>query len=299
MLVTLKELVEQAKKGKYAIGAFNVPNLESLRAVIAAAEELNTPVIVAHAEVHENLIPLEVMGPIMVQMAKKAKVPVCVHLDHGSSFDACVKSMQLGFTSVMYDASSKSFEENVAETKEIVKIAHSLGISVEAELGHIFTSSVGGGEGRGPLGAGDFHSLDDAYTSPDLAKEFVLRTNVDALAIAFGTTHGVYLTKPVLDLNRITEIKNKINIPFVMHGGSGLSAEEYREAINNGITKINYYTYMSMAGGKAIVEYAKEKTEKNEEVFFHDVSLIAQDAMKENVKNVLRVFSKQAVDLVR
>lgn len=290
MLVTLKELVEDAKEKKYAVGSFNTPNLETLRAVIKAAEEVNSPVIVAHAEVHEDLIPLDVMGPIMIQEAKKAKVPVCVHLDHGSSFEQCVKAMKLGFTSVMYDASEKSFEDNVTETKEIVKIAHSLGISVEAELGHIFTSAVGGGEGRGPLGAEDFNSLDDAYTNPDSAKEFVERTNVDALAIAFGTTHGVYLTKPELDLNRITEIKNKIDIPFVMHGASGLSDEEYRTAINNGITKINYFTYMSMAGGTAISNFVKKMDEKNEAIFFHELALIAEEGIKQNVKEVLNTF---------
>ncbi|MEK5522155.1 class II fructose-bisphosphate aldolase [Heyndrickxia sp. FSL W8-0423] len=293
MLVTLKELLADAKEKKYAVGSFNTPNLETARAVIAAAEELNVPVIIAHAEVHNDLISLDVMGPIMVQLAKQAKVPVCVHLDHGSSFDACVKAMHLGFTSVMYDASAKSFEENVNETKEIVKIAHSLGVSVEAELGHIFTSSIGGGEGRGPLGAEDFNSLDDAYTNPDLAKEFVERTQVDALAIAFGTTHGVYLTKPELDLNRITEVKNKIDIPFVMHGGSGLSEAEFKEAINNGITKINYFTYMTMAGGKSVVDFVQDMKEKNETVFFHDIALVAEAGIKENVKEALRVFTNR------
>ncbi|GIN86186.1 hypothetical protein J6TS2_25720 [Heyndrickxia sporothermodurans] len=293
MLVTLKELLVDAKEKKYAVGSFNTPNLETASAVIAAAEELNVPVIIAHAEVHNDLISLNVMGPIMVQLAKQAKVPACVHLDHGSSFDACVKAMHLGFTSVMYDASAKSFEENVNETKEIVKIAHSLGVSVEAELGHIFTSSIGGGEGRGPLGAEDFNSLDDAYTNPDLAKEFVERTQVDALAIAFGTTHGVYLTKPELDLNRITEVKNKIDIPFVMHGGSGLSEAEFKEAINNGITKINYFTYMTMAGGKSVVDFVQDMKEKNETVFFHDIALVAEAGIKENVKEALRVFSNR------
>lgn len=293
MLVTLKELLEDAKEKKYAVGAFNTPNFETLRAVLSAAEEIHVPVIIAHAEVHESLIPLEVIGPVMLKLAKEAKVPVCVHLDHGASFEACVKAMRLGFTSVMYDASAKSFEDNVKETSEIVKIAHALGISVEAELGHIFTSAVGGGEGRGPVGEENFDSLNDAYTNPELAKEFVERTNVDALAIAFGTTHGVYLKKPNLDLNRITQVKEKINIPFVMHGGSGLSEKEYREAIQNGIAKINYYTYSSVAGGKAVTKYIKEKEAAGETAFYHDIALVAQDAIKENVKNVMRVFSNK------
>lgn len=292
MLVTLKELLQDAKEKNYGVGAFNTPNLETLRAILDAAEELNAPVIISHAEVHENLIPLDVIGPVMLKLAREAKVPVCVHLDHGATFEACVKAMRLGFTSVMYDGSAKSFEDNVKETAEIVKIAHALGVSVEAELGHIFTSAVGGGEGRGPLGEENFDSLDDAYTNPDSAKEFVERTGVDALAIAFGTTHGVYLKKPKLDLNRITEIRAKVDIPFVMHGGSGLSEKEYREAIQNGITKINYYTYSAIAGGRAVTQYIKKQEASGEEIFFHDIALVAQAAIKENVKSVMKVFLK-------
>ena len=149
MLVTLKEILADAKERKYCVGAFNVPNLESVQAVIAAAEDLKVPVILQHAEVHENLITLDEIGPIMLDYAKKASVPVCVHLDHGASFDLCVKAIRMGFTSIMYDASAKSYEENFEETKEMVKIAHAAGVSVEAELGHMFTSAVGGGEGRG------------------------------------------------------------------------------------------------------------------------------------------------------
>jgi len=199
--------------------------------------------------------------------------------------------MHLGFTSVMFDASTKNIEDNIKETKEIVKVAHTLGVSVEAELGHIFNSELGGGEGRGHLSAEDFNSLDDAYTNPDLAKIFVENTNVDALAIAFGTSHGVYLKKPELDLNRILDIKRKIDVPLVMHGASGLSEKEYRIAIENGITKINYFTYMSKAGGKAVVNFIKEADAKEETVFFHDLSLVAEIAIKENVKNALMIFN--------
>ena len=243
MLVTLSELLKDAKEEKYAVGAFNVPNLEAIRGVIQAAEELESPVILQHAEVHENLIGLKEIGPIMLQYAKAAKVPVAVHLDHGASYEMCVKAIRLGFTSVMYDASSKEYELNLEETKEIVKIAHAAGVSVEAELGHIFTSAVGGGEGRGSDSSDDYEDLEDVYTDPDLAKEFVEATGVDCLAIGFGTVHGIYLKEPKLDLNRILQIKEKIDVPFVMHGGSGVSEENYRTAIKNGICKINYYTY--------------------------------------------------------
>lgn len=290
MLVTLSELLKDAKEEKYAVGAFNVPNLEAIRGVIQAAEELESPVILQHAEVHENLIGLEEIGPIMLQYAKAAKVPVAVHLDHGASYEMCVKAIRLGFTSVMYDASSKEYEVNLEETKEIVKIAHAAGVSVEAELGHIFTSAVGGGEGRGSDSSDDYEDLEDVYTDPDLAKEFVEATGVDCLAIGFGTVHGIYLKEPKLDLNRILQIKEKIDVPFVMHGGSGVSEKNYRTAIKNGICKINYYTYMNKAAGKAVQECLETNTE--DAVFFDELSLKATAAMKDNVKAAMEIFMK-------
>lgn len=288
MLVTLSELLKDAKEGQYAVGAFNVPNLEAIRGVIQAAEELNSPVILQHAEVHENLIGLEEIGPIMLQYARAAKVPVAVHLDHGATFEMCVKAIRMGFTSVMYDASSKEYEVNLAESKEIVKIAHAAGVSVEAELGHIFTSAVGGGEGRGSDSSEDYEDLEDVYTDPDLAKSFVEETGVDCLAIGFGTVHGIYLKEPKLDLNRISQIKEKIDVPFVMHGGSGVSEENYRIAIKNGICKINYYTYMNKAAGKAVQEDVKNTS--GDAVFFDVLSLSATAAMKDNAKAAMKIF---------
>ncbi|SES95165.1 fructose-bisphosphate aldolase, class II [Enterococcus malodoratus] len=288
MLVTLSELLKDAKEGQYAVGAFNVPNLEAIRGVIQAAEELNSPVILQHAEVHENLIGLEEIGPIMLQYARAAKVPVAVHLDHGATFEMCIKAIRMGFTSVMYDASSKEYEVNLAESKEIVKIAHAAGVSVEAELGHIFTSAVGGGEGRGSDSSEDYEDLEDVYTDPDLAKAFVEETGVDCLAIGFGTVHGIYLKEPKLDLNRISQIKEKIDVPFVMHGGSGVSEENYRIAIKNGICKINYYTYMNKAAGRAVQEDVKNTS--GDAVFFDELSLSATAAMKDNAKSAMKIF---------
>lgn len=289
MLVTMKEILSDAHKKRYAVGAFNTPNLESVMAVISAAEEENTPVILQHAQVHENLISLEIIGPILLDFARKASVPVCVHLDHGESFTLCMRAIQLGFTSIMYDASAKSFEENLSETKEIARISHSVNVSVEAELGHIFTSAVGGGEGRSSVGAPDYKNVENYYTDPEAAREFVRETKVDALAISFGTTHGVYLTKPVLDLDRIALIKNNVDIPFVMHGGSGLSDEDYKTAIKNGITKINYYTYMAMAGGLKAAEEVKKST-SGDRIFFHDIALAGIAGMKDNVRKIMRVL---------
>lgn len=290
MLVSMTELMNDAQEKGYAVGAFNAVNFESLRAIIAAAEETGKGVILNHAEVHFPLMPLEVIAPIMVDMAKKATVPVCVHLDHGQSLESCMKAIQLGFTSVMLDVSGEDYEENVAKTTLMCRLAHSVGVTVEAELGHIFQSDIGVGEAGEQETLDSFKSAEDVYTDPDLAKDFVERTGVDALAIAFGTAHGVYQVKPKLDLERIKMIKEKINIPFVMHGGSGLTKEEFQTSIRNGIRKINYYTYMSLAGGNAVKEFIKNKAE-NDKVFYHDIPLIAMNAMKENVKEAIQIFS--------
>ena len=266
MLVTLKELLDQAKIEHKAVGAFNGTTLEAIRGIIQAAEELNCPVILQHAQSHDDIIDLEEIGPIMKYYAERAKVPVALHLDHGSSFERCVQALRLGFTSVMYDASAKSFEENAEETKEIVKIAHAVGASVED----------------------DYDDLDDIYTDPEVAKKFVELTGVDCLAVAFGTTHGVYLTEPKLDLPRVARIREAANVPLVMHGGSGVSDEDYAVAIENGICKVNYYTYMNVAGGKASKEFWKD----DETNFYDSMAIKATEAIKEDVKRAIKVFQK-------
>ena len=293
MLVSLKELMKAASEGGYAVGAFNVSNLESLMAIMEAAEETGHGVILNYAEVHAPFLSMEQAAVIMLDAARNASVPVCVHLDHGSSMEACIRAIRLGFTSVMLDASAEDYETNVRATDQIVRLAHSVGVTVEAELGHIFSSNMGLAESPEEAETLDsYESADDVYTDPATAKDFVERTEVDVLAIAFGTTHGIYTKKPVLDLDRITKIRQAIDIPFVMHGGSGLSKEEFQTAIQNGIRKINYYTYMTLAGGKAVKE-AMDQKGADENVFFHDIPMIAVRAMRENVKQAIRVFSME------
>lgn len=294
MLVSLKEIMEDAKKGGYAVGAFNVSNLESLMAVMRAAEETQHAVILNYAEVHAPFLSMEQAAVIMLDAAKKASVPVCVHLDHGSSMESCIRAIRLGFTSVMLDASAEDYETNVRETAEIVRLAHSVDVTVEAELGHIFSSDMGLSESPKEAETLDsFESAEDVYTDPETARDFVEKTGVDVLAIAFGTTHGIYTQKPKLDLDRITKIREAIDIPFVMHGGSGLSKEEFQTAIKNGIRKINYYTYMTLAGGRAVKKALDQKSAE-ENIFFHDLPMIAVEAMKENVKKAIQVFSMEA-----
>jgi fructose-bisphosphate aldolase class II len=284
MVVSLKEILDIAMKEKIAIGAFNIPNLESIRAIIGAAEEANEPVIINWAEGHGMFMEMEEAIHIMKFYGKRASVPVCFNLDHGSSFEVCTKAMHLGFTGVMIDASAKKFEENVAITKEVVHEAHALGVGVEAELGHILSHEKGI--------TAETINKEDTYTHPQEAKEFAERTGVDALAIAFGTAHGLYLEKPVLDLNRITLCRQAKDMPYVMHGGSGLSKEEFQTAVRNGIRKINFYTYMALAGGKAVKD-AMDAKKPGDNVFFHDIPGIATEGMKKIVKDAIQTFALQ------
>lgn len=284
MLVNLKEILQLAEAKKIAIGSFNTPNLESLIAVISAAEELNQPVIIMHAEVHEELCPLDTIGKVMVQFAKDAKVPVCVHLDHGEHLEYLNRALEMGFTSVMYDGSALSYEENVANTCIAVSLAKKTGASVEAELGTLGKRELGNPE----------EAEDDAkqvYTNPEDAERFVKETGIDALACSFGTAHGLYLKKPQLDMNVLDAIKERVDVPLVMHGGSGVSEEDYRTVIAKGIRKINYYTYMAKAGGEEIAAYLEREENKKKQVYFHDLVNVGILAMKENVKNAMMVFS--------
>ena len=275
MLVNLKEILEIAEKEKIAIGSFNTPNLTSLQAVISAAQELNQPVIIMHAQIHEEmgLCKMDEIAPIMVMFAKNAKVPVCVHLDHGTDTDYVLHGLELGFTSVMYDGSTLDTEENIKNTIFTVKKASALGVSVEAEIG-----SMGAREGGG---AGDA----SIYTDPDAAKMFVEKTGIDALACAFGTAHGFYASTPKLDFERLSKINSMIDVPIVKHGGSGVSNEDYREGISRGVRKVNYYTYMAKAGAAALL--GKEYNQ------FHDILTDARNAMCENVKAAISVFSQK------
>lgn len=285
MLVTLKEILEIAEEKKIAIGAFNVPNLECIQAEIAAAEELNLPVIIQFAQSHETHIKLDEIGPIMVDHAKKAAVPVCVHLDHGEDLEFIQKALDLGFTGVMYDGSTLPYEENVANTKKAVEMARKAGAYVEAELGSMGRRENGSGEGTG---ANDETKI---YTDPVQAKQFVAETGVDALACSFGTTHGIYLTEPKLDFSVVENVRRECDgLPVVMHGGSGVSAEDFHKAIQAGVRKINYFTYMDKAAGAAMVEYLNN-LEEGKPAFYSDAALCAIAAMKENVKGAMGTFA--------
>lgn len=288
MLVTLKEIMEMAEEKNIAIGSFNASGLEAIEAELAAAEELQLPVIIQFAQCHEPWIPLATIGPIMVDMAKKSSVPVCIHLDHGETLEYLKQALELGFTGIMYDGSTLPYEENLTNTKKAVEMAREYGASVEAELGSMGKRETGAGDS----GAG---TDDDTkiYTDPDLAARFVAETGIDALACSFGTTHGIYLTEPKLDFDVVRNVRAKCNnIPVVMHGGSGVSTEDYHKAVDAGVRKINYFTYMDKSGGNAVADYLKTLKD-GEPVFFSSIFMAARAAMKENVQGAMKVFAKE------
>ena len=285
MLVTLKDMMEIAEKEGIAIGGFNTPNLASLEAVIGAAEEEKLPVILMFAECHDEWVPLDLIGPAMLNAAKQATVPVCVHLDHGEHLEYLKKALELGFTGIMYDGSVLPYEENVANTKKAVEMAKKYGASVEAELGSM---------GRRESGANDRSGDCDEtkiYTDPNLAPEFVSETGIDLLACSFGTTHGIYLKEPKLDLGIVRGVRKATNdMPVVMHGGSGVNREDYHAVIKAGVRKINYFTYMDKAGGKGAKTYL-DSISSDVPQFYSSVFLAARDEMKENVRHAIRMFA--------
>lgn len=286
MLVTLREILQIAENRKIAVGAFNAANLESLQANVAAAEELKVPMILQFAQCHEEWIPLKLIGPLMVDFAKKASVPICVHLDHGETLDYLQQALEIGFTGIMYDGSTLPYGENLANTQEAVRMAVDYGAGVEAELGSM---------GRRESGAGDGSGAEDEtkiYTDPEQARDFVEQTGIDALACSFGTTHGIYLKQPKLDFDVVRRVRELTgNIPVVMHGGSGVSSEDFHRAIKAGVRKINYFTYMDKAGGNATAQYLGSLKE-GEAIFFSSVIEAAREGMKENVKAAMKVFAK-------
>ena len=310
MLVNMNDVLIPAKRGKYAVGLFNAVNLELARGIIAAAECSQSPVIMGTAEVLLPYGPLEEVSYYLIPMAKKASVPVVIHLDHGLNKETCLKALELGFSSIMYDCSTGSYEDNVKKVKEMADIAHSYGATIEGELGH-----VGDNEGSAE-GTSHQANPEDFYTDPKMAKDFVEKTGVDALAIAVGTAHGAYKLPPKLDFERIHTIANTVDVPLVLHGGSGLTDNDFKRAIQEGISKINIFTDINVAAVEAefkkfeymskgiidlipaAVEAVKQETLKKMTLFSSvgkgKLDQISQDAIvKAVVEEVLKVLDKQ------
>lgn len=241
MLCNLNDVLVPASQMKSGVGLFNCITLEMAEGIFKAAEKLNVPVIIGTAEILLPAASLSNIADIVIRRAKESPVPVVLHYDHGLTFQKCIEAIKCGYTSIMYDCSTDAYEENVKKVSEIVKIAHAVGVSVEAELGHVTDNN-----------AGNLQNPSNYYTDPAQALDFVKRTNVDALAIAVGNAHGDYKFPPKLDFNRISEISQAVKIPLVLHGGSGLTVSDFQEAIRRGITKINIFTDISKAQVKGM-----------------------------------------------
>ena len=246
-LVTTRELFADAQKNGYAIGAFNVENMEMVQAVAAAAEELKAPVIMQTTPSTVKYADLKYFYANAKAAAAMASVPIVMHLDHGNSFDLAMRALRVGYTSIMIDGSHESFEDNIAVSKAVADACHPSGVPVEAELG-----KVGGKEDD--LEAGD----ENPYTDPQQAREFVERTGVDSLAVAIGTAHGVYKGIPKVDVDRLSAIREVVSIPLVLHGTSGVPDDIVRECVRRGICKVNYATDLRIAFSKGVKAYMQE-----------------------------------------
>lgn len=275
-LVKMKELLKRAEEKNIGCGAFSVGNMEMVKGAIQAAEELNTPIILQIAEVRLKNSPLHLMGPMMVQAAKEAKVDVAVHLDHGLTFETVDKALELGFTSVMLDASTLPFEENIDKVKTVVEKARKYGATVEAELG-----LVGGSED----GSCD-HGI--RCTDPDDAVVYARETGIDALAVAIGNAHGNYPVAPTLAFDVLEKIHEKVDIPLVLHGGSGITDKDFQRAISLGIRKVNIAT-ASFNSLTAHVEKYMASTDKHN---FFDLNEAMVQGTYENVKRHILVFNE-------
>lgn len=280
MLVNMNEVLRPAKKNHYAVGLFNAVNLELARGIIAAAESSRSPVIMGTAEVLLPYGPLEEVSYYLLPMAKKASVPVVVHLDHGLSYDTCIKALELGFSSIMYDCSTDSYDDNVRKVKEMADIAHSYGATIEGELGH-----VGDNEGSAE-GSSHLEDPSKFFTDPSLAKDFVEKTGVDALAIAVGNAHGAYKLPPKLDFERIRTIARTVDVPLVLHGGSGLTDNDFKQAIKDGISKVNIFTDINVAAVEA--EFKRFSTMDKGII---DLIPAAVEAVKQETLKKLELFS--------
>lgn len=285
MLVTLTEVLKETRERKYAVGSFNATDYLLAEAVIKAAEEENVPVIMMVPTPAFKLKQTPNLLPFILDRVEKATVPICMHLDHGKDFDIIMQAIHYGCSSVMFDGSQLQIEENIAKTKEIVKIAHACGVSVEAEIGH-----VPGSKNSPVTGAPD----ESLYTNPEDAIKFVEETGVDALAISIGTVHGNFVGEPKLDFERLAIIREKVSVPLVLHGGSGLSEEDFRKCIDKGISKINFFTGLAMAVSKAAYKAMKE-SEGN--IMWPEVAPLAEQAGIDVAKEQFRIFNTQPLQL--
>lgn len=282
MLIGLKDALEYGQTHGMAIAAVNTPFFEGLLATIRAAEAVGVPVILQHAQVHEEVMAIEDIGPAMVALARRSEAPFVVHVDHGSDIEYIARGLDVGFNSAMIDGSQLPFEENVARTAEVVQLAAQRGVGVEGELG-VMTGNENGDPDQGVAD-------ESLYTDPEKAREFVARTGVTALAASFGTVHGLYHREPQINYELIDRLREATGVPLVMHGGSGLSADEYRQCIAHGVRKINYYTYAA----KAALDAARKAAADPDIVLFPKVAAAVTAAVEADATAFVRILAGQA-----
>lgn len=292
MLVNMRDMLADAQRNNYSIGCINTPTYDLLRGIVGAAEDVGAPIIIDHAEVHDPLIPVEQMAPHMLEVARRAKVPVAVHIDHGESMPFIMRGINSGFTSVMYDLSTLPFEENLAKVKAFTEMAHSIGITVEAELG-VMTSTLGDSH-EGPATPADIR---ETFTDPDLAKRFAEETGVDALAVCFGTVHGMYVEEPQLDIDHLKALRAAVpeETALVMHGSSGVSEDQIAQAVQHGATKINYYSYLAVDASR----FAGERIAASEgPVFYHELTEATTAHIREYARGVIELLANGATPTI-
>ncbi|SNX54682.1 class II fructose-bisphosphate aldolase [Thermoanaerobacterium sp. RBIITD] len=281
MLVSGKNILNDAKKNKYAVGAFNVINDVMIRATVDAAVELQSPIILEFAEIHFKHSDFELIAKEVVTIANRVEIPVALHLDHCKDFNNFIKAIKFGFTSFMYDGSSLPYEQNVKMTKQVTDIAHSLGYSVEGEIGHV-------GEGV----EYDLPQTSKLFTTPEDASKFAKETGIDFMAVAFGSAHGIYKSKPNLDINLLKKINNVVDILLVLHGGSRLTDDDFKNCIKNGICKINYFTELSLIAKYAIRELINDN---DNIVGYPEILDASYKVIKERVKNRILLFGSNGM----
>lgn len=277
----------------YAVGAFDTMNPLMTEAILSAAEEEQKPLILMQIDAMMGIrADQESYFRCIHEMIAHTTVPICLMLDHGGSYESCIRAIQYGFSAVMFDGSMLPFEENVRQTKEIVRAAHACGVSVEAEIGHV------GGLEADEQADPDGSVVDESgYSEPDKAKEFAEETGIDAMAIAFGTVHGKYRGEPRLDYDRLATIRSLVDIPLVMHGGSGVPAEGFRSAVKHGINKVNICTAMLQEASRQMTAAVDGRGEKN--VGFPELCGIAQGAIKKVVKDHMNIFNTQKLEMTK
>ena len=295
MLINLRDVCRIADQNNMAVAAVNAASLEAIRAAIAVAEQTGYPIIIQHAEVHEEFIPLTTVAPIVTSLAERSSAQICVHLDHCENLSYAHRALDLGFTGVMFDGSALPYEQNVEYSQAAADMCAEYGAGLECELG-----SMGSREGGGDANEGSTAEESGAvYTDPNLAEDFVRSTGLDILACSFGTVHGLYRGEPKLNFDVLREIRAHANVPLVMHGGSGVSDEDNARAINAGVRKINYYTYGVKYAGDAVRKMvaAKETDNADAVVYWHDMTSAAYESLVETFEHVVLNFANGAKPL--